>query len=218
MNKFQQILESLLDPDSVYTKSVHLIERDGESNLLATDRTIMVNIPKHLAPEAPFEVPSHKVLSGLINVAAIPVGWRLAYSLKDLEECLSKIPQERIEQTIECKECEGGGKVQWTYKHHQKILDCPICDGLGGILTGFFHYEYLQDNDTLIRIQNGMFFGKTFKYLKLLCEASNIDKFYLISTSEPNRGHLFEVGECWILIMPVMIGDPHFNNVLNPIL
>lgn len=53
---------------------------------------------------------------------------------KALEACPLVDEEEIIEEAVECEECNGSGGVTYEYtdKHghtHERLMDCPICDG-----------------------------------------------------------------------------------------
>ena len=58
--------------------------------------------------------------------------------IKDIEIALEKAP--KVDAQRECPECEGGGKVTWTYDgvedEYEEEFRCPCCNGKG----------YVRDN------------------------------------------------------------------------
>ena len=56
-------------------------------------------------------------------------------ALKTLEDALALAPMEDemtyIGEDVDCDECDGNGRVDWSYRHWVKRLDCPGCFGTG---------------------------------------------------------------------------------------
>ena len=36
-----------------------------------------------------------------------------------------------VGEDVDCKECNGDGRVDWEYRHWTRAFECPVCDGSG---------------------------------------------------------------------------------------
>lgn len=72
-------------------------------------------------------------------------------SLSKLVDTIKSIPEEEYVNVYgkdaECDECEGSGRVEWTYEdsdgeEHLEDFDCPICDGRGKVKTKKYLREW----------------------------------------------------------------------------
>nr|DAN74227.1 MAG TPA: protein of unknown function (DUF5351) [Caudoviricetes sp.] len=112
---------------------------------------------------------------------------------KALNEC-PKVDEEIIVQdTIECKECDGSGEVYWEYTDnhlhtHECLSYCPICHGTGELepektkKTG----KQITKEDAVINIGNAYFFAKNICKLKSAMDFLGITSVELVYN--PERG------------------------------
>lgn len=112
-------------------------ERNGF--VYASDARIMVRVEKSLCEE------SYDPQGGPKSLPSFPApesNYKL--DLKELIEILKSIPRcETVAvsgKEAECDECEGDGRVEWTYEDSNgeelyDYFDCPICDGKGKVKT-----------------------------------------------------------------------------------
>lgn len=107
-----------------------------------------------------------------------------------------------------CKECRGDGEVYWEYEHHEMLYECPECGGSGfseekiGVKTGnktFGHLSKVRLGESYF---NAPFFYKLMEVKKQL--GSDIK---LVRQVSNDRASNFEVGNCEIAIMPVLVDD-----------
>lgn len=118
-------------------------ERDGY--IYATNSRVMVRVAKNLCEES-YKQQEHP--KKLPTFSAGDCCYKL--DLKELVEVLKSIPScETVAvsgKDAECDECEGYGRVEWTYENtngeeHRDYFDCPICDGKGKVATKEFYRE-----------------------------------------------------------------------------
>ena len=68
-------------------------------------------------------------------VKIFPIERNLNFKIlvSDLRMKLDKVMKNVKINCEKCEECNGTGKVEWTYKDYEKVDDCPCCDSFGNI-------------------------------------------------------------------------------------
>lgn len=118
-------------------------ERDGF--IYATDTRIMVRVSEDLCEE------KYEISEKPKNIPPFPnADCCYKLELKELVGVIKSIPEcETIAvsgKEAECDECEGDGRVEWTYEdsdgeEHYDYFDCPICGGKGKVATKEYERE-----------------------------------------------------------------------------
>ena len=134
--------------------------------------------------------------------------------LRDLETAIYGIPL--IDEIIEdesgvevCKECLGGGEVEWEYEKHTMDYDCPVCKGNGEIgeikiiKTGNKVFDPQYKICLLDAIFRPDYIGRFIKVAELV----NTDKIKLIYKTNPSKAFVFKIGDFSIAIMPERQAD-----------
>jgi|GEM_PF-2278566 len=102
----------------------------------ATDARVLIAIPEtelSLNYKTNDKYPNaKKLLDNLKNSALTSIRVRVS----DLAKELTKARMSVDSASIDCKECDGTGDVEWEYKSkdrmaHNMTADCPVCDGDG---------------------------------------------------------------------------------------
>lgn len=182
----------------------------------ASDAYVMLFLPK-LEGDTYTESKKANPYIPLIDNQTPPI----TYSTNDLKELLGEKEMEPIYEEKECKECNGSGTVEYKYfssttrKSYEIERDCPACDG-DGTLQGEKIGEQATYKRCMIRVHNALFNSYTIKYIIDVCEFYNKDTFDLVSESFEFQGHLFHVGEAYVLVMPASHDDGLETKQLNP--
>lgn len=107
--------------------------RDRGDYVMATDNHILIKVDKSLLKGEYQEAKKP-------NLAPIIENGNIRLTLSQLEEALSKCPQEEEEEevapAIPCRHCDGEGTVEWEFEDkdlhtHYQTDECPICKGSG---------------------------------------------------------------------------------------
>ena len=146
----------------------------------------------------------------------------IEYYVQDIRAILSvmdKAEETRTDQT-DCDECNGEGEVSWSYmgsrSSHYMDADCPVCNGDGythrvKVKTGRMVYDPTE----VIEVNEVLFSGQMMERLVWLADKVGATSVRLVR-SVPNMAALFIVGECELLIMPVMKAE-QLIHTLRPI-
>lgn len=133
--------------------------------------------------------------------------------VKEIREAIEKAPlvDEMIDDTEECKECDGFGEVEWEYGGYTNDFDCPVCDGDGTIGSMIPSGNKVIDDLCFID------FGNIRVKISLIADFINFisDDLYLIYKDKPNNPLLFKSSDLTFLIMPHM--QTENNNVIHKI-
>lgn len=107
----------------------HVFRQDGF--VVATDGHIMVRVPVDAVAGGEDIVEQDKPTVSSVIPKAFDKPRLLR--IKDIETALEKAP--KVDAQRECPECEGGGKVTWTYEgvedDYEEEFRCPCCNGKG---------------------------------------------------------------------------------------
>ena len=127
---------------------------------------------------------------------------------KDAWEAL-KTEDELIEITpeIECKECEGEGEVEWTYKYHTEDFDCPVCNGSG--IEQKAAYDKTGNKvvgKSLVKIKDAYFDAKLFQRILSVSDFEKKD-LYLMSYRDKRSAAMFRCGIFYMLLMPILASE-----------
>lgn len=171
------------------------------NEVLSTDGYVLIRIkPERLACEYP---------KGELTLPELEFPCKKKITIEAINEALDacpKVDEEVITQeAVECKECDGDGQVYWEYTDnhghtHNRLYDCPICDGTCEIKpeirrkTG----KQITDDRAIIKVGNAYLYGKIVNVLKSAMsylEASSAELLF-----NPERG-----------INKVAIGDIHIG-------
>lgn len=130
-------------------------------------------------------------------------------ALKPLEDALALAPMEDemayIGEDVDCDECDGNGRVDWSYRHWVKRFDCPKCFGTGfteqrrKLPTG----RKVIAKDAAIRIGPHVFRAD---FLNILVEAMRFCDCSqsTVTFGNPRSASLFNLAEgIDIILMPV---------------
>lgn len=110
----------------------------------------------------------------------------------------------------DCETCSGSGEVEWSFESYTMEDDCPVCNG-GGTKTK--KRKVKTGNKTFGNVPinlNGAYFD-----MRLFYKLFEVREYFggdivLLHQSKPTSGHLFKVGFCEILIMPLAL-DGEYN-------
>jgi len=123
--------------------------------------------------------------------------------IAEIVEGLAKCPMYDRYKETPCPTCDGDGDVEWGFKHHTMMAQCPVCNGAEREkLPGQEHSD--QDNG---KIGNSTF---STTYLKLLIKIAKIlelDNVVLLYQDQPNKGSVFNFGPVMLLVMPTLCTD-----------
>lgn len=184
-------------------------ERDGF--IYASNSMFMVRVAKNLCEKAYDQSENPKLLPCF---PAPECNYKL--ELKELIEVLKSIPRRKTVavsgKDAECDECDGDGRVEWTYEdsdgeEHQEYFDCPICRGKGKVST-----KVIGRYERAVSI-NGTSFNAGL--LSLMAEAINDAGLKSVIIACPAReGHpmliQFQEG-VYVIIMPT--GEKPFQEI-----
>lgn len=110
-----------------------------------------------------------------------------------------------IGEEVECDHCDGSGEVEWSYEHYERSFECPVCDGDGYESRA---KEVLNGKKTFgnhsVNLNDSYFSMKLFYKLIQVQEILEAKEIILLHQSMANRGHLFRIGFCDILLMPIV--------------
>lgn len=119
--------------DEIAVNDVIQAPRDRGGYVMATDNHILIKVDKSLLKGEYQEAKKP-------NLAPIIENGNIRLTLSQLEEALSKCPQEEEEEevapAIPCRHCDGEGTVEWEFEDkdlhtHYQTDECPICKGSG---------------------------------------------------------------------------------------
>lgn len=129
------------------------------------------------------------------------------------EQCKTEDEYIYVGNDVVCKECDGTGQVEWTYKHHTQDLDCPVCDGDGlserkqPMPTGnkTFGFHFVKICSAYIRI---------YLFYRLIeAQALINNDIYITYYQNADKGIMFKIGEFDIVLMPSMTENLDFSEV-----
>lgn len=119
-------------------------------------------------------------------------------------------------EDIECETCEGSGEVEWEFEHHTRNFDCPVCEGSGwsekkrGRKTGGKTF-----GKSVVKVRDAYFYVSRFYKLVKVRDILGGD-ICLVAYKNKTSGVLFKVGNCEILLMPVLVESSNdYDAVLN---
>lgn len=116
-----------------------------------------------------------------------------------------------IGEDVNCSECNGGGEVDWEYKHHILEADCPVCDGEGQISTS----ERIKNGKTkvedflCIKIGNSFFYANILDKIVKTAEKIQAKTITLTYQDTPRKASMFKLNDFEILVMPCIQDDNH---------
>lgn len=132
---------------------------------------------------------------------------------KALEACPLVDEEVVIQDSVECKECDGSGEVYWKYKDnhlntHERLMDCPICDG-----TGEMEHEKTKKtgkkiiaDDAVIEVGDAYIFAKYLQTLKQAMDFLNIASVKMTHNS-PKGANEFVVNDDIRIVIASMLFD-----------
>ena len=119
--------------DEIAVNEVIQAPRDRGEFVMATDNHILIKVDKSL-------LKGEYQKAKKPNLAPIIENGNIRLTLAQLEEALSKCPQEEEEEevapAIPCRHCDGKGMVEWEFEDkdlhtHYQTDECPLCKGSG---------------------------------------------------------------------------------------
>lgn len=119
--------------DEIVVNEVIQAPRDRGEFVMATDNHILIKVDKSL-------LKGEYQKAKKPNLAPIIENGNIRLTLAQLEEALSKCPQEEEEEevapAIPCRHCDGKGMVEWEFEDkdlhtHYQTDECPLCKGSG---------------------------------------------------------------------------------------
>lgn len=131
-------------------------------------------------------------------------------ALKKAFELCPMIDEEIVvEGAVECEECNGKGEVYWEYKDshcetHERLMDCPICDGTGEIepcktkKTG----KKIIEEDAVIEVGIAHFFANRLLLLKTAMEYLNVDNVKMTHNAPYGASEFIINKDIRVIIMP----------------
>lgn len=154
----------------------HPFYRDGY--VVATDLSILVRVP-------------YNSLQGIYDKSELPKrlpdfpnpNCDFTLPLATLVETIKSIPEEEVIPVqglaAECDECEGSGRVEWTYEdsdgtEHREDFDCPICNGRGKVKTKKYLREW-----RCISINGSIFSVRTLMKLAKAMDVVGLDSVHV---------------------------------------
>lgn len=132
---------------------------------------------------------------------------------KALDECPKVDEEIIIQDTVECKECDGSGEVYWEYTDntghtHEHLGECPVCDG-----TGEAEHEKTKKtgkkviaDDAVVAMGNAYVFAKYIQILKRTMDFLNIAAVKMVHNSLKGANE-FVVNEDIRIIIASMLFD-----------
>jgi len=161
--------------------------------------------------------PYSEMVQSMVN-KIVPIGKFI--DLDALKKQIDELPNTKEYKTKECKECDGGGEVEYSYTDknrttHKKELDCPVCDGNGEIYSDKF--ELKKDKEALFKINNTAF--NLNKFLEII-DLSNgkIEMMNIATEKEETELMWFGIGNnLFIGLMPCLTNgvNPSFSINVN---
>lgn len=183
--------------------------RDRGEYVMATDNHILIKVDKSLLKGKYRKAKKP-------NLAPIVENSNIRLTLSQLEEALSKCPQEEEEEEISpaipCRHCDGEGTVEWEFEDkdrhtHYQTDECPICKGTGKEReaitrkTGRSFPEYNVPIELDGVIMNAYYIGAIVETMKQL-GISEIRHTGIYKDALPN---LFRIAEgITVILMPIM--------------
>lgn len=110
-------------------------------------------------------------------------------------------------KNVKCETCEGRAQVEWEFEHYTRDFDCPVCKGSGlseqkqGRKTGgkaFGNY--------VVKVKDGYFDVTRFYKLVKVRDILGGD-IRLVAYKSNTSPFLFQVGDCEILLMPLIFNS-----------
>lgn len=184
--------------------------------IYATDLSILIRTDKancnfqvdnkHELPDVEFSMPNPNTNEFV------------SFSSNEFEKFKTADEYEYRGKNIECNDCGGQGQVEWNYKKHERLFECPECNGSGfseerqGRETGRKTF-----NNSIVKLIDKYFHIKLF-YKIFQVASMTRESIWLTYYSEETNQALFKVGDFEILIMPMHIMDDnteYYDNVLE---
>lgn len=130
---------------------------------------------------------------------------------KALDEC-PKVDEEIIGQdAVKCKECDGSGAVYWEYTDnhlhtHERLYDCPICDGTGEIRPEITRKtgKKTVDENAIIKVGNAYIFAYNIYKLKFAMDFLGITSVELAYNPERGANEFVLDGDIRIELLPML--------------
>lgn len=112
-----------------------------------------------------------------------------------------------VKDILECKECEGYGRVEWTYvsrdgKEFTKNRHCPVCDGKGEWNTS----KMVPDKRKNYTTSGGVVFSQVhLEKVLLVMDYAKVDTCYFSRSINIGKGCVVNIDMYQILIMPIIL-------------
>lgn len=191
----------------------------NEDYAVASDAHALIIFKANLLDKIDFV--SHEKAPNALRVIPIDqMGLREVFATSELRDLLdksnAKFAEKYERKTIECEDCGGTGDVSCTYydvfgKEHELEAECPVCEGhtrISVVIETDGTRKYLDGEDCEIReyikLRNSYFNAQLFERVVDCAELLEVEELVLTSQYSENSATKFEVGEAYVIFMPVM--------------
>ena len=216
MKPYEEILKLFINPSEIrdWLQKPFIIN----NKIIASDGFILCSFDKkNISNTDQISVYPGEKLNG---VYPLKHTMKQTISVDLLKDCLKKVPSvdvfETTNKTTQCVECNGDGRVIFTYyadskpREYELKGDCPICDGSGDEVENIstptgkkrLDYNYF-----------GIIGESKFKAIKLqtiveVAELLNEKSFNLVFQNHENGSSFFLIKDVELVMMPdIVIGD-----------
>ncbi len=106
---------------------------------------------------------------------------------------------------MDCLECNKNGRVEWQYKDHICLFDCPVCDGEGVIYDEKkIPSGKAKDTTKYFEINQSQFSPDRIEELLFVAETLGQETVKLVYEFN-GKGSMFEISDVDLIIMPSLI-------------
>ncbi len=213
MNKYDKILFSCTDSANKDIENTFAEPVTDGNFIIATDLKVLCKIPAKLT-ETTYKTDILRFESW-DKVTKPEPNLSKKISIDEVRHILDKCPkiERKIERRAGCKDCDGEGFVDYSYKSSSgscflEELPCPICKGIGYLITEIALQETVIDENALIKIGYDYFLMGIF--IKILDASVLLEKpVELVYQNKTNIGGTkLKIGEVEFLIMPIYRATP----------
>ncbi|MEA4975736.1 MAG: hypothetical protein VB046_08380 [Paludibacter sp.] len=214
-DKYASLLELFLKPDE-FRESIRTPFVQGEF-VIATDGYSIIMFNKSQTNVTEFE----KNTKHPNALSVIPEGENINESIKlsDLQLMLSKskdaVNKKYKIKLQKCPDCFGCGEVGFEFTDyrgntHEHDHECPTCKGEGKIdrIADIENGGFVNDFKEVI-YWNSPFQAYLIERLAKVAEALNVETIRMVHRTTPLSAHKFVVGDCVIVLMPLLNMEDH---------
>ena len=173
---------------------------------VATDGRFLVAIPEWKG--------NYEQSNKAASAYPMSVDFTKEYSIEQFKDAIAQVPLvdgfDEETKVDECDECNGEGEVEFEYytngRYYYHDADCPVCEGQGKteVTKQIPNGTKVPDNTKQIRIRLGCFSIEAVQRLIKLADLLNEDTVTLVNQKSNNSAAMFHVGQCEVLLMPLM--------------